>query len=96
MNVEYEFSSLQDCQCGSCPVHDGSQCVVQRTDGMKYATCSTDPTPDTVEAIYCSMQKGASGCQDMAVSKICFCPTCSVWRSHGLDTGYFCVNGSAP
>ncbi len=96
MKVEYNFEDLQNCQCGDCPVHDGSQCVMQRTNGMKFTTCSSDPEPDQVEGIYCSARKGKSACGDLAVSKACLCPTCTVWRSHDLDTAYFCVNGAAP
>ena len=95
MRVEYEFDALQNCQCGGCPVHDGSQCVIQRTSGMKFTHCSTDPDPDSVEGIYCSYRKGASQCSDLAANKACLCPTCTVWRMHNLDTAYFCIHGAA-
>ena len=95
MKVEYNFDALQNCQCGACPVHDGSRCVSQKTQGLKFTTCASDPNPTDVEAIYCSAQKGASNCQDLATAKACLCPTCTVWKSHGLDAPYFCVNGSA-
>jgi hypothetical protein len=96
MKVEYNFDSLQNCQCGACPVHDGSKCVMQKTDGRKFSHCSSDPVPDSVEGIYCSAQKGRSQCEDLAVSKACLCPTCPIWRSHTLDTAYFCTHGAAP
>jgi hypothetical protein len=96
MRVEYSFDSLQNCQCGSCPVHDGSQCIMERTRGMKFTTCSSDPPPEQVEGIYCAAQKGRSTCADLAGDKACLCPTCPVWRSHNLDIAYFCINGAAP
>lgn len=95
MKVEYNFDMLQNCQCGACPVHDGSACIAQRTNGMKFVTCSSEPPLDQVEGIYCSYRKGQSQCGDLASSKACICPTCSVWRSHGLDTAYFCLQGPA-
>ncbi len=95
MRVEYDFDQLQDCQCGACPVHNGSTCVMQKTDGKKFVTCSSDPPPASVEGIYCAQQKGRSACNDLAASKACICPTCAVWRSHDLDTNYFCVHGAA-
>jgi hypothetical protein len=95
MKVDYNFDSLQNCQCGACPVHDGSQCVVQKTQGLKFVECSSDPAPSNVEGIYCSAQKGKSQCGDLPSNKACVCPTCSVWRSHSLDTAYFCTHGSA-
>jgi len=95
MRVEYDFAALQNCQCGGCPVHDGSRCITERTGGKKFTTCSSDPVPEQVEGIYCSLQRGRSACQDLAVSKACICPTCTVWRSHSLDTAYFCTNGPA-
>jgi hypothetical protein len=95
MRVEYGFDALQNCQCGGCPVHDGSECIVQRTNGLKFTTCSSDPSPDDVEGIYCATEKGRSVCSDLATAKACLCPTCKVWRSHGLDVPYFCVNGPA-
>jgi len=95
MKVEYGFGSLQNCQCGGCPVHDGSRCIVEKTEGMKYAVCGSDPRPEQVEAIYCSVQKGRSGCSDLATSKACMCPTCTVWKSHDLETAYYCVSGAA-
>lgn len=95
MKVEYTFAQLQDCQCGSCPVHDGSQCIVEHTNGMKYTVCGSDPQPGQVEGIYCSQQKGSSACHDLASSKACVCPTCIVWKSHALDTAYYCIHGAA-
>ncbi len=95
MRVEYNFERLQDCQCGACPVHDTSACVMEKTGGMKFTTCSSTPDPDDVEGIYCSFQKGKSSCTDLDVSKACLCPTCPVWRSHSLDTSYYCVKGAA-
>jgi len=95
MKVEYSFQNLQNCQCGACPVHNGSQCIVDKTQGLKFTTCSSTPTANEVEGIYCSFQKGRSGCQDLASSKACLCPTCPVWKSHALDTAYFCVHGAA-
>jgi len=95
VKVEYNFESLQNCQCGACPVHDGSNCVAQHTNGLKFTTCSSDPPAADVEGIYCSAQKGASSCHDLASAKACLCPTCTVWKSHSLDTAYFCINGAA-
>ena len=95
MHVEYDFEALQNCQCGGCPVHDGSQCIMQKTNGTKFTTCSSTPPPDQVEGLYCSQQKGKSACTDLMASKACLCPTCPVWRSHNLDTAYFCANGPA-
>ena len=94
-HVDYGFDALQNCQCGSCPVHAGSQCIVKKTNGLKFTTCSSTPEADEVEAIYCSAKKGRSTCSDLPRNKACLCPTCSVWRSHGLDTNYFCVEGPA-
>ena len=96
MRVEYNFDLLQNCQCGGCPVHDASPCVMQKTEGMKFTTCSSTPQPDDVEGIYCSYDKGKSTCTGFDVAKACLCPTCMVWRSHNLDTSYFCVKGAAP
>lgn len=95
MRVEYNFDSLQNCQCGGCPVHDGSECIMQRTNGLKFTTCSSEPPAENVEGIYCAAQKGRSMCSDLATSKACLCPTCEVWRAHDLDVSYFCVNGAA-
>ncbi len=95
MRVEYTFDALQDCQCGSCPVHDGSQCILQKTAGKKFTYCSSEPAPNDVEGIYCSFKKGQSACTDLATAKACLCPTCPVWRSHSLDTAYFCTHGAA-
>ena len=44
MQVEYDFDSLQNCQCGACEVHDGSSCIMQKTNGLKFTTCSSPPT----------------------------------------------------
>ncbi|HOG45990.1 MAG TPA: DUF2769 domain-containing protein [Anaerolineae bacterium] len=95
MKVEYNFQQLQDCQCSTCKVHNGSTCVSQRTGGLKFTTCASQPPPEQVEGIYCAQMKGQSSCNDMQVNKACMCPTCGVWRSHELDTNYFCVHGSA-
>lgn len=95
MRVEYNFEFLQSCQCGMCPVHDGSQCINQKTSGLKFTTCSSTPPPQDVEGIYCSQQRGKSSCNDLPRSKACLCPTCPVWRSHSLDTNYFCIEGPA-
>lgn len=95
MQVEYDFDSLQNCQCGACEVHDGSSCIMQKTNGLKFTTCSSPPDPDQVEGIYCSAQRGKSSCSDLATDKACLCPTCTVWRSHDLHTAYFCTRGAA-
>lgn len=95
MKVEYSFDALQNCQCGACPVHDGSSCVTQKTEGLKFRTCASTPPPSDVEGIYCSAQRGRSECGDLAADKACICPTCSVWRGHELDTAYFCLRGAA-
>jgi len=93
--VDYNFQLLQDCQCSACQVHNGSVCVNERTGGLKFVTCSSEPPPEDVEGLYCSMEKGSSSCTDMQTNKACMCPTCGVWRSYGLETAYFCVHGSA-
>lgn len=68
---------------------------MQRTNGLKFTTCSSEPPAENVEGIYCAAQKGRSMCSDLATSKACLCPTCEVWRAHDLDVSYFCVNGAA-
>jgi len=61
MRVEYNLEFLQSCQCGMCPVHDGSQCINQKTNGLKFTTCSSTPSPQDGSVVVRSSTTARNG-----------------------------------
>lgn len=91
--VAYSLDNLGKCRCGTCPVHQTSECITTKMAGMKMQPGILPPA-SVIEGMYCAEAVSKSRCTDLDSTKACICPTCAVWSENNLSSSYFCIRGS--